>query len=385
MAPDIALDVLGCETRSLRVLDPMAGSGTTLAAARLKGHRAIGFDRDPLAVLIAETWIADSNSSYIHQKSVDVLNRAAIIAETLSTTNSFPPGADAETKEFISYWFDVENRRQLTALAMAIKRIRDKEVRKFLWCGFSRMIITKTSGVSLAMDVSHSRPHKAYDSAPKKPFDLFPKCIKHILNASLFPSHEKLCPEALVSKGDARLLPLGNNEIDLIITSPPYLNAIDYMRGHRLSLVWMGYSIASLRALRSTNVGCEVGAREALKSEIAHIPAAMCSGNDLSPRHLGMLNNYVNDMHLFLRECHRVLRPGSQAVFVIGDCNVRGTFVENSKALEWLGILAGFSLKSSKRRPLPENRRYMPPPQTKSVGGSMRKRMREEVILTMCK
>ncbi len=43
----------------------------------------------------------------------------------------------------------------------------------------------------------------------------------------------------------------------MIITSPPYLNAIDYLRGHKLSLVWMGQSIARVRNIRSTNIGTE--------------------------------------------------------------------------------------------------------------------------------
>ena len=51
MAPGIALEALGESKASLRILDPMAGSGTVLAVARSKGHRAFGVDVDPLAVL----------------------------------------------------------------------------------------------------------------------------------------------------------------------------------------------------------------------------------------------------------------------------------------------------------------------------------------------
>ncbi len=53
MSPGIALEALGEKSESLRVLDPMTGSGTVLAVARAKGHRAFGFDLDPLAVLLA--------------------------------------------------------------------------------------------------------------------------------------------------------------------------------------------------------------------------------------------------------------------------------------------------------------------------------------------
>src|ERR1700730_15819441 len=56
MAPGIALDALGDRATALRVLDPMAGSGTVLAVARARGHHAIGVDVDPLAVLLARVW-----------------------------------------------------------------------------------------------------------------------------------------------------------------------------------------------------------------------------------------------------------------------------------------------------------------------------------------
>jgi hypothetical protein len=70
MAPGIALDALGESSTPLRVLDPMAGSGTTLVAARLRGHEAVGFDRDPLAVLIASTWVADHDPKRVSKKAV---------------------------------------------------------------------------------------------------------------------------------------------------------------------------------------------------------------------------------------------------------------------------------------------------------------------------
>ena len=42
-----------------------------------------------------------------------------------------------------------------------------------------------------------------------------------------------------------------------MVTSPPYLNAIDYMRGHKMSLVWMGWTIGALRDVRGEAVGVE--------------------------------------------------------------------------------------------------------------------------------
>jgi hypothetical protein len=58
-------------------------------------------------------------------------------------------------------------------------------------------------------------------------------------------------------RADARQLPIRGSSVDVAICSPPYLNAIDYLRGHKFSLIRMGHSIEALRELRSANIGTE--------------------------------------------------------------------------------------------------------------------------------
>jgi SAM-dependent methyltransferase len=386
MAPELVWKELPDDTEPRRILDPMAGSGTTLVAARLRGHTAIGFDRDPLAVLIASTWVADFNVERVTKKAADVLERAEKRAGLLTAKSAYPDGADDETKEFVGYWFDTSNRKQLTALAMSIAGVRDEQIRNVLWCAFSRLIITKESGASLAIDVSHSRPHRVFDKAPHRAFEHFLRAIQYIIKAAPFKAQSNAQPRATVRGADAREMPLGDGSVDLIITSPPYLNAIDYLRGHKLSLVWMGHSIASLRMLRATNVGTEVSAKpSSLEPAAESVMAWMCSGEPLDSRHAGMLRQYVLDLRTLLRECHRVLAPDGKGVFVVGDCTLRKTFIANSTAIELIGREVGFRVEAFRRRPLPDNRRYLPPPEIRSAGKALQKRIREEVILTLGK
>lgn len=102
MAPGIALEVLRDPQKPLRILDPMMGSGTVIAVARSNGHRAVGIDTDPLAVLVSKVWSTSINPEEMQERAVDVLNRARLIFPSLSTRNSYPPHADKETRRFIS-------------------------------------------------------------------------------------------------------------------------------------------------------------------------------------------------------------------------------------------------------------------------------------------
>src|SRR5580700_5068030 len=84
MSPGIALEALGESTTPLRVLDPMAGSGTVLAVARAKGHHAVGVDLDPLAVLLAGVWTRTVDPDGVRDKAVQVLDRAKCTFNDLS-------------------------------------------------------------------------------------------------------------------------------------------------------------------------------------------------------------------------------------------------------------------------------------------------------------
>src|SRR5258708_14980086 len=84
MAPGIALEALGDAKPPLRVLDPMAGSGTVLAVARANGHRAYGVDLDPLAVLLAGVWTRTLEAARGNDKATEVLSAAKATFPSLS-------------------------------------------------------------------------------------------------------------------------------------------------------------------------------------------------------------------------------------------------------------------------------------------------------------
>ena len=94
-----------------------------------------------------------------------------------------------------------------------------------------------------------------------------------------------------------------------------------------------------------------------------------------------MFVRYLRDMEAVLSEVRRVMTDRAEAVFVVGDCNVRGVFVKNSAAIKSLAQNAGLNLVSERSRALPANRRYLPPPQAEDAGQDMARRMRKEVVL----
>jgi len=70
-------------------------------------------------------------------------------------------------------------------------------------------------------------------------------------------------------------------------------------------------------------------------------------------------------------------------VLVVGDCTMRGLFIRNSAAFIKLGERYGLIIDTVKARPLPANRRYLPPPSSSDAGQHLQGRMREEIVITM--
>jgi len=378
MASEIVEKRLITLKRGSLLLDPMCGSGTTVVAGRVSNVRAFGVDRDPLAVMLSSAASANLPSAELLDDASRILKRAEVLYTRLDGRSAYPLHCDLESREFLRFWFDVVARKQLLALMLALGESRcDTEI--FIRIAISKMIITKGPGVSRAQDVSHSRPHRTCDIPENRPFSLLMSSVRAIISASRFSS-DCTAEKATVTLGDCRTLEYYSNGVfDCVITSPPYLNAIDYLRGHKLSLVWFGYLISDIRLLRSSNVGTERGSQS---HEFDWIVERMISAPEcLSPRMLGVCRQYAKDLYHTMRSISRVSKFGAYVGIVIGDCEIRGVEVMNSLAVGAIAAQVGLKLTATSIREIDQSRRYLPAPQQASCNSAFVKRLWREMVL----
>jgi tRNA G10 N-methylase Trm11 len=384
MAPELALETLEELTETGVVLDPMAGSGTVLRQATLLGHRAIGFDMDPLAVLMTRV----STQNIDDQRVENLARRVTALTDALRAEETRLQwiDTDPETEAFIDFWFAEPQKSELRRLAHVLHQIEleggaAEEILALnvLQIALSRLIITKDKGASLARDVSHSRPHRVISENNFQVRPMFERSIK-VVRSRLAGAPPQ--GSAKVDLGDARLLTdVAEASVDAVLTSPPYLNAIDYMRGHRLSLVWLGHRLRDLRAIRSTSIGSERSPdRDEADTRFAEMKIAMGEISQLPKKFERMIDRYVQDIWRMLGEVARVLKAGGQATFVVGNSCLRGVFVRNSAAVATAAGLVGLTLIGEAERPLPMQSRYLP-----MTSLPLGKRMRTETILSFAK
>jgi DNA modification methylase len=374
MAPDVALQkIAGLTTVGSVVLDPMCGSGTVPRLALFEQRQAVASDVDPLAVLITRTackpiW------------SVDLRKRAmALVDEAMKEPVSLPDwiAVDKATVEFVEYWFASPQRKALARVARVLARrpIKDDPLRVAL----SRLIVTKDVGASLARDTSHSRPHKVRDT---NDFDVFARFIDAATRLERINGAPCDAPAAKIRTVDARNLSsfVKPASVDLIITSPPYLNAIDYLRGHRMSLVWLGWTVGALRELRGTSIGSERSLIDPPAAVKDLASEAVPQIRDLPTREQRVVWRFAQDMDRLCKSLARVTRADGHLVFVVADSQVRGVPVPNSALCRVAALRHGFAFEEGVLRPLPTKHRYLPPPE--AGAGTLSARMREEAVLT---
>lgn len=377
MAADIALAELASLQPGSLVLDPMAGSGTVLRAAVEQDHRGLGFDMDPLAVLMAKVWTTPLDPEQLRNAARDLAARVGSVRRNVSLPWI---DEDSETSQFIEYWFGDRQRSDLRKIAHLL---RDAEgpVGDALRIALSRIIITKDYGASLARDVSHSRPHRVRDD---NDFEVIPQFVRSADRLSKLLGEKPLSGSSVeVSLGDARdLFEAEASFADAVITSPPYLNAIDYIRGHRMSLVWLGHRMGELRDIRARSIGSERAPQSGADLALAELLVSSLGPLESLPNDVRrMIDRYVLDLLGVMSELRRVLRPGGKAVLVIGNSTLRGVFVKNAEVVATIAERIGFELIRETERELPPSRRYLPPP--RGAGYSpLERRMRTETVLS---
>jgi DNA modification methylase len=384
----------------------MAGSGTTVLEAFLAGRRGIGTDIDPLALLVSKVKVTSLDPGRVARIGRRALKQAELALEQdQGGLVARLQGRSVSTRRFIDYWFAKETQIELQALIDEIEKIEDESIRAFLKLTFSSTIITKVS-VSLAFDLAHTRPHRAkivYSKSGqvlvgqnrvddptdrerlltktlKSPLEEFDRRLRQNVRR-LRQAESDVTPSPVVF-GDAQALPLENNSVDLIVTSPPYAaNAIDYMRAHKFSLVWMGYPISALGDRRKEYIGGEATTSvdyEELPEEVERVVETIAERDEKKGR---VLHRYYSESTRFLREMKRVLKPGKAAIVVVADSTMRGENTQTGYCVADIGRSLGFEVPKIGFRDLDRNRRMMPTEFQPDADSQIQRRMHDEYVI----
>jgi DNA modification methylase len=342
------------------VLDPMNGSGTTVLEAYILNRKGIGCDIDPLAVKITRVKTTPLDVDCFQLVPELIRNASNLLRDKEKIDGALLSRFDPKTKEFIDYWFFPETQRELMALILSIENYENgTPVRELLEVIFSSIIVTKSGGVSRARDLAHSRPHLDPEKKPKNAVKAFEqRLLKFAPIMSNLPVHEY---NAEIRQCNAKNLYLEDKSVHLVMTSPPYANAIDYMRANKFSLVWLGESIAELGELRGKYIGNEATGKIKMEPLPDYTEGILSNLKSKDNKKEAILRKYYIEMRDAMKEMHRVLIPGHYAILVVGTSTMRGIDVKTPQCLADIAEHElGFHLEAIQSRALDRDRRMMP-------------------------
>lgn len=277
------------------ILDPFCGSGTTLLACRQKGISSIGLDVLPISVFASNVKTGDYDAGELKKTAKGIIK-----------TKFQKPRISSRMPSIVKRAFNKYALEDVIFFRNEIQRIEDQRAKDF----FLLALMNAAMKVSYAWKDGAVIKVRKKNTPPLRPF--FRRTMQNMIKD--IEKFEKLPCETVVHQEDARITNLDDDSIDAVITSPPYLNQIDYMKVYAIeNFILGGFPEPPLRSY--------IGLGESEK-----IP-------------------YFDDMNMVLESLHRVCKPGANIAIVVGNGYLEGKIIESDVLITRLAENIGFGIE----------------------------------------
>lgn len=284
------------------ILDPFCGIGTIPLEADLLGRRAIGVDLNPYAYTISR---AKFNRRPI-KEHLEWLDSVELNNNDVDTS---------KCSKFMKKFYHPDTLKEIIAIRdLIIKK------KKYFLLGCLLGIIHGHRPGHLSAVTSLVIP---YDPKTKAEYrEVIPRLKQKVKRMYLdgFP----LKTEGKAIFADSRKLPLDSNSVDMVISSPPYFNTLDYVNDNRLRLEFLGY---------------DYNKKEDLKKEL------------IQDR-----KNYLDDMRKVGIELSRVIKKKGLCIFILGDLHSGKNIINTAEKVKKIYEEIGFKTHGIVNDAMPTNK-----------------------------
>ena len=319
------------------ILDPFAGAGTTVLAAKELGIPATGYDLSPLAVFASRTKIANYSVRRLEQ----IWSRLA-----RSMKPSHWNGAAREYPELVCKALPGRLLGAFDAMDRCIAKASGSEAeRNFFRLALLAILPNYSSAVATGGWLKWVPKRNGVSTVASALGNRVRLMLDDVRTT-------QLPRRALwrVELGDARALPDAGPSYSAVITSPPYPNRHDYTRVFGVELMFAFLDWEGTRQLRYQSFHSHPEARpkrpeangyeqpRALARAVARVRKRL-----KDPRVPKMLEGYFLDMYLFLREMRRVCRDDAKIALVVGNVQYCGERIAVDEFTAEVGEQAGLT------------------------------------------
>ncbi|MCC5608191.1 site-specific DNA-methyltransferase [Nostoc sp. CHAB 5834] len=323
-----------------KILDPFAGSGTALFAAREAGIDADGIELLPIGqqIINAKKLLDfeftpedfDKIKNWSNLQVWKQYEQKQDLPELRITKGAYPEVTINAIEQYLAACKGENNKVQAV-------------LNFVLLCVLESISYTRKDGQYLRWDYRSGRGQSKkpfnkgeildFDNAiANKISEIIDDLLPSTQQIELFPIKNSQGQIHLYGGSCLEIMPrLANSVYDAIITSPPYCNRYDYTRTYALELALLGISEKELINLRQEMLSCTVENRpkdlltinsdwekaltiadsqnllQAILKYLDNQKAKGALNNNGIPR---MVRGYFYEMACVIQECFRVLKPG---------------------------------------------------------------------------
>jgi DNA modification methylase len=340
------LDEFGREAAVVH--DPFAGTGTTPLVSAARGLRATYCEINPFMRLVIE---AKTNTAHrVHSRLTEA---SEYLRQLLDLARDLDPTLEAARSEVAlafgdRVYFEGRRLREVVALRRAIGQLSADTDCTALARVALGAIIVDCSQLKRAGDVRYRRP-KEMAQRIGSPFDAFSMKANQILDdiANLAASDTGKVEHIADSALDA----ITEQETDLVLTSPPYLNGTNYFRNTKLELWAAGLlsNESELGLFRTAAVAAGINniSRRGRTPEVLPYVESVAEVLDevaYDRRIPELVRRYFSDAKTWLSHLQQMLRPGGKALVDIGDSKFAGVLVKTDALLSEVAVDVGFDV-----------------------------------------
>jgi len=298
------------------VLDPFVGMGTVPLECKYNGIISIGRDANPLAVLVSIVKCRNYDDEFLAKAE-------NAYARMLDSIGKVKADFEWEFELFpIEKAFPRRNIEVIKSLRTQIEAVDDQKMREFFLVALLSIIpqvnyVLKDGGVLKIIQNKRAGDAKA----------LFRKKVRVMLKE--LKMYGIAYDEPNIEVGSATHLNLQNNSVNGIITSPPYLNNVDYTKVYGIEMSLLGMK-GGVKEIRQNMVRSFIGRNASVKMDADYVYEKLMSHMGSPPL---VAYAYFTDMLKVIEECHRVMRSGAVCAIVVGNSVLQRVNIESDLIL----------------------------------------------------
>lgn len=322
-------------------LDPWNGSGTSTAAAAISGHRAIGFDLNPVMAVVAKARLLPN---------IEVPSVAPLLCEILKKTAN---GGSSPDEDPLLTWFMPSSAAEVRSIDRAIyvllvsaSRIGNSveavstmsSIASFFYVALFRtvrQILGRFQASNPTWVIRPASPRSRIRPSAVEIRTTFKSQVS-AMSASVKAEScdlHRANVECTINVGSSENLPVPTNSVDLVLSSPPYCTRIDYGVATSPELATLGFRMEDqLRELRASLIGTPTirGSSQepdrnwgttcnAFLDQVAQHPSKAAKSY-----YYKTYVQYFAAVARSMSEIARCVRPGGKAVIVVQDSYFKG-------------------------------------------------------------